>query len=48
MKRLVLAAAAAALLASPAVAALKEGAKAPDFTAPGYLAGKPIRQLHGG
>jgi peroxiredoxin len=42
MKRLVLAAAAAALLASPAVAALKMGDKAPDFTAPGYLAGKPI------
>jgi peroxiredoxin Q/BCP len=42
MKRLVLAAAATALLATPAVAALKEGAKAPDFTAPGYLAGKPI------
>jgi peroxiredoxin Q/BCP len=42
MKRLVLAAAAAALLATPAAAALKVGDRAPDFTAPGYLAGKPI------
>jgi peroxiredoxin len=42
MKRLVLAAAAAALLATPALAALKAGQKAPDFTAAGYLAGKPI------
>ncbi len=47
MNRLVLAAAAAALLASPllafpAAAALKPGAKAPTFTTPGYLAGAPI------
>ena len=31
-----------AMLASPAVAALKEGAQAPDFTAPAYLAGRPF------
>ena len=31
----------AAAFASPAMAALKEGAKAPDFTAPSFLAGKP-------
>ena len=42
MKRLVLAAATAALLAGPASAALKPGAKAPVFTAPGYLAGDPV------
>jgi peroxiredoxin Q/BCP len=42
MKRLLLAAAAAALLATPVAAALKMGEKAPDFSAPGYLAGKPI------
>jgi peroxiredoxin len=30
----------AGTLASPAFAALKEGASAPDFTAPAYLAGK--------
>jgi peroxiredoxin Q/BCP len=42
MKRLVLAGAAAALLAAPASAALKPGAKAPSFSAPGYLAGAPI------
>lgn len=42
MKRLALAAALATLAASPAFAALKEGAKAPDFNAPGYKAGKPI------
>jgi peroxiredoxin len=29
-------------LASPAFAALSVGAKAPDFTAPAYLAGKPF------
>lgn len=33
---------AAATLASPAFAALKEGTQAPDFTAPAYLAGKPF------
>jgi thioredoxin-dependent peroxiredoxin len=42
MQRFVLAAAAAALLATPAAAALKPGDKAPDFTAPGYMAGKPV------
>ena len=42
MKRIVLAAAAAALLASPALAALKPGDKAPAFTTQGYLAGNPI------
>ena len=29
-------------LASPSLAALKEGTKAPDFSAPAYLAGKPF------
>ena len=33
---------AAAALAGSAFAALKEGAKAPDFTAPAYLAGQPF------
>ena len=42
MKRIVLAAAAAALLATPAAAALKPGDKAPAFSAPGYMAGNPI------
>lgn len=42
MNRAILAAAAAILLATPALAALKAGDKAPDFTAPGYLAGNPI------
>ncbi len=42
MKRLILAAAAAALLAAPASAALKPGDKAPVFTAPGFLAGDPV------
>jgi len=36
------AAVAAAALANPAFAMLKVGAKAPDFTAPAYLAGKPF------
>jgi len=41
--RLVLAAATlAALCATPALAALKNGDKAPDFTADGYQAGKPL------
>ncbi|MGC1546990.1 MAG: peroxiredoxin [Rhodanobacter sp.] len=31
-----------AALAAPAFAALKEGTKAPDFSAPAYLAGKPF------
>lgn len=30
------------LLASPAFAALKEGTRAPDFSAPAYLAGQPF------
>lgn len=38
-----LVAVATALLATPAAAALKPGAKAPDFSAPGYLAGEPIQ-----
>ena len=42
MKRLVLAAAAATVLAAPASAALKPGDKAPIFTTPGYLAGEPV------
>jgi peroxiredoxin len=42
MKRLTLGLALAALAVSPAFAALKQGAKAPDFTAKGYQAGKPI------
>lgn len=33
---------AAALLAAPAFAELKAGTKAPDFTAPAYMAGKPF------
>jgi peroxiredoxin Q/BCP len=44
MKRsLLVAAFAAAVLATPAAAALKPGAKAPNFTAPGYLAGDPVQ-----
>src|ERR1700712_4018983 len=46
MKTLVTIAAAAAIsaaaLATPALAELKAGAKAPDFTAPAYLAGQPF------
>jgi peroxiredoxin len=42
MTRLVLAAAAAALLATPALAALKPGDRAPAFTAQGYMAGEPV------
>lgn len=42
MTRLALIAAAAALIASPALAALKEGAAAPDFTLQGFQAGKPL------
>lgn len=40
MKRLVVALAAAAALAAPAFAALKEGVAAPDFSAKGMLGGK--------
>lgn len=32
----------ASVLATPAIAALKVGAQAPDFSAPAYLAGKPF------
>lgn len=42
MKRFVLAAAVAAIAATPALAALKAGAKAPDFTLNGYQAGKAL------
>ncbi len=42
MKRLFILTAAVVALASPAFAALKPGDKAPDFTANGYLAGKPF------
>lgn len=40
--RRILFAAAAALLATPALAALKSGEKAPAFTAQGYMAGNPV------
>jgi thioredoxin-dependent peroxiredoxin len=41
--KLVAAALAASLaVAAPAFAALKEGAQAPDFTAPAFLAGQPL------
>lgn len=40
MQRLAALVALSALLATPALAALKEGSKAPDFTAPAFLAGK--------
>jgi peroxiredoxin Q/BCP len=39
MTRIALIAAVAALAASPALAALKEGAAAPDFTLQGFQAG---------
>ncbi|WP_374570121.1 peroxiredoxin [Phenylobacterium sp.] len=42
MKRFAVALALTAFAATPALAALKEGAKAPDFSAKGFLAGKPI------
>ena len=42
MHRLAIAAALAAFAATPAFAALKPGDKAPDFTAQGFQAGKPI------
>ncbi|MFZ5720129.1 MAG: peroxiredoxin [Pseudomonadota bacterium] len=42
MKRFVLAAAVAAVAATPALAALKAGDKAPDFTLQGYQAGKAL------
>jgi peroxiredoxin len=42
MKTFALAAAAAVLVATPALAALKAGDKAPDFSAPAYKAGEPF------
>jgi peroxiredoxin len=42
MKRLLVAAAALCLAAAPALAALPVGSSAPQFTAAGYLAGKPL------
>lgn len=42
MKRIVFAAVATTFMATPALAALKPGDKAPAFTAQGYLAGNPI------
>jgi peroxiredoxin len=42
MKTLIVTAAIAAALASPAAAELKAGSKAPDFTAPAFLAGQPF------
>jgi peroxiredoxin len=42
MHRLIVAAALGAVLATPAAAELKAGSKAPDFTAPAYLAGQPF------
>jgi len=42
MKALVALAALTAALATPALAALKPGDKAPDFTAPAYMAGQPF------
>lgn len=42
MKAFIATAALAALLATPAFAELKPGAKAPDFSAPAYLAGQPF------
>jgi peroxiredoxin len=42
MNRLLAGIALAAVAALPAHAALKVGAKAPDFTAPAYLAGQPF------
>ena len=43
MKYWILAAAAAALVSTPAFAALPVGAKAPEFTADGYQGGKPLK-----
>ena len=42
LPQLAILAIAAASLASPAIAALKVGAKAPEFSAPAYLAGEPF------
>jgi peroxiredoxin len=45
VRNILLGLAAAAVLTSPAAAALKPGAKAPDFVTSGAIAGKPFR-LH--
>ena len=42
LRNALLAAAAIAIAASPAAAKLADGAKAPDFSAPAYLAGNPF------
>jgi len=42
MKRLAAGFVLAAIAATPVLAAIKVGAKAPDFTAPAYLAGQPF------
>ena len=42
MKPILIALAAAAIVTTPAFAALKAGDKAPDFTAPGFQAGKAL------
>ena len=42
MKHIIAAAALVAFAATPALAALKAGDKAPDFTAPGFQAGKAL------
>ena len=42
MKRLFAGVVAAAVLATPALADLKPGTKAPDFSAPAFLAGQPF------
>jgi peroxiredoxin len=42
MQRLATALALCGILATPALAELKPGTKAPDFTAPAYLAGQPF------
>jgi peroxiredoxin Q/BCP len=43
MRKLLIGLAAASLFAGPAVAALKVGARAPDFVTTGALAGKPFK-----
>ena len=42
MRRLIFAAAAVFCISTPAFAALPVGAKAPEFSAPGYQGGKPL------
>ena len=43
MRKLLFAAIASSLAISPATAALKTGAKAPDFTTTGAVGGKPFK-----